>query len=181
MVIVSYHGGFERNLETGKVTETITGENQAYELCMEVQGIDVLLTGHQHRYIENKSINGVVVVQPGSGAKAIGKVEVSLKKQKSKWEVVEKVSKLIYCDGEQTDKKIESIVEEVEKDTQGWLDTSIGKINGDMRIHDYFQIRIKDSALIEFINRVQMDSSGAKISNTALLITIPRDLIIELP
>lgn len=168
LVIVSYHGGFERNLETGEKIEALTGENQAYALCTEVKGIDVLLTGHQHRYIENKSINGVVVVQPGSGAKAIGKVEVILEKHKSKWHVVEKVSNLIYCDGEQTDKKIEGIVEEVENDTQVWLDTSIGKINGDMKIHDYFQIRIKDSALIEFINHVQMDSSGANISNTAL-------------
>ncbi len=168
LIIVSYHGGFEKNLETGKVAEALTGENQGYALCMEVQGIDVLLTGHQHRYISGKSINGVMVVQPGSGAKAIGKVEVSLEKHNSKWQVVEKNSSLIYCDGEKTDKKIESIVEEVENDTQVWLDTSIGKINGDMKIHDYFQIRIKDSALIEFINRVQMDSSGADISNTAL-------------
>lgn len=168
LVIVSYHGGFERNLDTGEVADTLTGENQAYELCMEVEGMDVLLTGHQHRYIDGKSINGVVVVQPGSGARAIGKVEISLKKEKFKWQVVEKVSKLIYCDGENTDKKIEDIVEEVEKDTQVWLDTSIGKINGDMRIRDYSEIRIKDSALIEFINKVQMDSSGAEISNTAL-------------
>ncbi|WP_026882002.1 bifunctional metallophosphatase/5'-nucleotidase [Clostridium akagii] len=168
LVIVSYHGGFERNLQTGEVGEKLTGENQAYQLCMEVEGIDVLLTGHQHRYIENKIINGVVVVQPGSGAKAIGRVEVSLEKHNSKWRVVEKFSNLIYCDGEQSDKKIEDIVEEVENDTQVWLDTSIGKINGDMKVHDYFQIRIKDSALIEFINRVQMDSSGAEISNTAL-------------
>ncbi|MCJ7690663.1 MAG: metallophosphoesterase, partial [Clostridiaceae bacterium] len=46
--IVSYHGGFERDLETGVPTETLTGENQGYALCEKVNNIDVLLTGHQH-------------------------------------------------------------------------------------------------------------------------------------
>jgi 2',3'-cyclic-nucleotide 2'-phosphodiesterase/3'-nucleotidase len=168
IVIVSYHGGFERDVDNGSEDEALTGENQAYELCMEVEGIDVLLTGHQHRFIENKTINNVIVIQPGDAAQAIGKVELTVKKQNDTWGIIEKNSRLLYCNHEQSDEEIEKIVKDTEKDTQVWLDTSIGKINGDMTIEDCFKIRTEDSAVIEFINKVQMDVSGADISNTAL-------------
>lgn len=168
LVVVSYHGGFERDLDTGKPTESITGENQAYDLCMKVKDIDVLLTGHQHRSIYNKYINGVIVVQPGNAAKAIGKVEINLKRNFNGWKVIDKNSKLIYCKNRVSQSSVEDIVENIEKDTQIWLDKVIGNINGDMTVKNYMDIRTKDNALIEFINRVQMDSAGVDISNTAL-------------
>ncbi len=37
-----------------------------------------------------------------------------------------------------------------------------------MTVTDPLAVRTKDGALIEFINTVQMDASGADISNTAL-------------
>ncbi|MDD3223184.1 MAG: bifunctional UDP-sugar hydrolase/5'-nucleotidase [Clostridium sp.] len=168
IVIVSYHGGFERNIDTGKQEEELTGENEGYEICSKVKGIDVLLTGHQHRYIENKSINGVTVIQPGSNAKALGKVEIDLTNCSGEVKIINKKSKLIYIKNETSDIKVEQIVDDMEKETQKWLDKSIGKIKGDMEIHDCLKTRTKDNAMIEFVNKVQMESSGAKISNTAL-------------
>lgn len=168
LVIVSYHGGFERDLDTGKPTESLTGENQAYELCKKVKDIDVLLTGHQHRLIYNKCINGVVVLQPGNAAKAIGKVEIKLKRNKNGWKVISKSSKLIFGENKTSQVEVENIINDIEKDTQVWLDKAIGNINGNMIVKDYMDIRTKDNALIEFINRVQMDSAGVDISNTAL-------------
>ena len=55
-----------------------------------------------------------------------------------------------------------------EAKTQLWLDQPIGKLTGDMLVKDPMQIRTEDNALIEFINKVQMELSGAQISNTAL-------------
>lgn len=168
LVVVSYHGGFERDLDTGKPTESLTGENQAYELCTKVKDIDVLLTGHQHRFIDNKYINGVLVVQPGYAAKAIGKVEIKLKKDKLSWKVINKSSKLIYCENKTSQVEVENIIKKTEENTQIWLDKAIGNINGNMTVKDYMDIRTKDNPLIEFINKVQMDSAGVDISNTAL-------------
>jgi 2',3'-cyclic-nucleotide 2'-phosphodiesterase/3'-nucleotidase len=168
LVVVSYHGGFERDLDTGKPTESLTGENQAYELCIKVKGIDVLLTGHQHRFIENKYVNGVLVLQPGNAANAIGRVEVNLKMHNNVWKVIDKKSKLVYCEKRESQVEIENIVKDIEKDTQNWLDKCMGNINGDMTVKDYMNIRTKDNALIEFINKVQMDSASVDISNTAL-------------
>ncbi len=169
VVVVSYHGGFERHLTTGEPTEPLTGENQGYQLCMEVEGIDVLLTGHQHRSIAGVEINGVAIVQPGTAGVTLGKVELEL--SKGRWEMATLIPRNRSCFLWRILKRIKKLIELVsayEAKTQEWLDQPIGKLTGDMLVKDPMQIRLKDNALIEFINRVQMELSGATISNTAL-------------
>ncbi|MFL0268523.1 bifunctional metallophosphatase/5'-nucleotidase [Candidatus Clostridium radicumherbarum] len=168
VVLVSYHGGIERDIDTGEAAENLTGENQAYELCMQVPGIDVLLTGHQHRLISDKFINGVLVLQPGANGTHLGKIDILFEKREDEWSIVSKSSKLLSTKDIETDIKLLKIVITDEEKTQKWLDMPIGKIKGDMLVKDPMEIRIKDSALIEFINKVQMYYSGASISNTAL-------------
>ncbi|WP_289142796.1 bifunctional UDP-sugar hydrolase/5'-nucleotidase [uncultured Brevibacillus sp.] len=167
VVIVSYHGGLERDPETGEATEALTKENQGYELCNEVQGIDVLLTGHQHRMLVS-TINGVCVVQPGNEGRVLGKVELSLQQCATGWEVVACEAELLSVEGVEADTSILEMASPYEERTQGWLDQPIGRFSGDMRITDPMAVRLKDHAFIEFINRVQMDISGAPISSTAL-------------
>lgn len=168
LVIVSYHGGFERDLVTGEPTEPLTGENQGYQLCQEVSGIDVLLTGHQHRDIPEAFVNGVLVIQPGSQGKFVGKVCVDFDQINGESKVAAKRSELISMDGVPSDESIEAMVKSYEGQTQTWLDQPMGKLSGDMLVKDPMAVRTRDSALIEFINRVQMEEAGVDISNTAL-------------
>jgi 2',3'-cyclic-nucleotide 2'-phosphodiesterase/3'-nucleotidase len=168
VVIVSYHGGFERDLESGEPTEPLTGENQGWRICMEVPGIDVLLTGHQHRHIAGASVGGVLVVQPGTAGAVLGKVSLRVAREDGKWRVVGKSSELVPAAGVEPDSELLRLAEPYEAATQKWLDTPMGKLKGDMRVTDPMAVRLRDNALIEFINRVQMDVSGAPISSTAL-------------
>jgi 2',3'-cyclic-nucleotide 2'-phosphodiesterase/3'-nucleotidase len=36
LLVVSYHGGFERDLSSGEPTESLTGENQGYQICHDI-------------------------------------------------------------------------------------------------------------------------------------------------
>lgn len=166
-VIVSYHGGFERSIDTGEETEAITGENQGYQLCMEVKGMDALLTGHQHRAIA-ANLNGVTVVQPSSLGKSLGKVELTFEENNGVWRVLEKSSKLLSVENVEPDQEIIELIQPYEEKTQEWLDQPIGFVEGNMLIDDHFSLRLKEHPIIEFINRVQIHVSGAEISNTAL-------------
>lgn len=168
VVIVSYHGGFERDLDTGEPTEQLTGENQAYQLCMEVPGIDVLLTGHQHRSIAGISVNGVVVVQPSHQGRELGKVSIVLEQSAGIWRIADKYSELLSTETVEADQRVIDMIQAYEEKTQVWLDQPIGRIMGDMLVRDPMEIRLKDSPLIEFINKVQMEYGKADISNTAL-------------
>jgi len=166
--IVSYHGGFERNVETGEATEELTGENQGYELCMKVNNMDVLLTGHQHRVLENKLVNGVLILQPGYNGNSIGKVCLDLVKISGKWTIASKRSSTIVANASEVDKRILDSTRDIETKTQAWLDTPIGHIHGDMLIKDPLKARLKDNAYVEFINKVQMHVAKVDISNTAI-------------
>src|SRR5699024_1110409 len=136
VIVVSYHGGFERDLDSGEPTEVLTGENQGYDMCMEVDGIDVLLTGHQHRHISGKSINGVVVVQPGCNGLALGKVSIELEKTGHEFSIINKSSELLSVEGIVPDKEVLEAAKEYEQATQEWLDQPIGYIQGDMLVKD---------------------------------------------
>lgn len=168
LLIVSYHGGFERDLDTGEPTESLTGENQGYRICREIEGIDVLLTGHQHRRITGQ-LNGKTILQPGFNGQAFGKVTIQFFYRNGKWQAESKSAEIIEInDSNIADEKVLELAEDFETQTQEWLDQPIGEIIGDMTIDDAFEVRVKDHPLIEFINRVQMEAGGVEISNTAL-------------
>ncbi|RBW69831.1 bifunctional metallophosphatase/5'-nucleotidase [Bacillus taeanensis] len=168
VLIVSYHGGFERELATGKAIESLTTENQAYDMCKDIDGIDILVTGHQHRSIASE-LNGVTIIQPSFNGQALGKVTLILEKEQDHWIIKNKSAELIEVTEEvETDREISELACECEEQTQTWLDQPIGIVSGDMTVKDILDIRLKDNPLIEFINAVQMDAAGVSISNTAL-------------
>jgi len=76
MVIVSYHGGIERNMRTGEITQYDTGEDQTYRIIKEVKGIDGIICGHQHR--ENFGLlDSTLFVQPGYKGNCVGVLDYS--------------------------------------------------------------------------------------------------------
>ncbi|WP_127534641.1 bifunctional metallophosphatase/5'-nucleotidase [Paenibacillus kobensis] len=164
-VIVSYHGGFERSLSTGEATEPLTGENQGYEMCIRLEGMDVLLTGHQHRLIAGE-LNGVTIAQPGYAGQALAKIGLTFDlAADGRWTLRHKAAELLMVE-EDTEPECElmDMFAEDERLTQQWLDQPIGIAEGDLTIADPFAARQTDHAFTEFVNRVQMETMDAPIS-----------------
>lgn len=169
-VVVSYHGGFERDLVSGEPTEPLTGENQGYEMCQSLEGVDVLLTGHQHRLLAGE-VNGVAIVQPGSAGVSIGKVQLTFERTAADggWAIVRKTAELLSAeDAGEADAELLALFAEEERKTQEWLDQPIGTAEGDMTIPDPFSARQADHAFTEFVNRVQLEMTGADFSCAAI-------------
>lgn len=164
IVVVSYHGGFEKDLDTGVQTENLTGENEGYDIVSQVEGIDAFVTGHQHRVIAQK-INNTPVTQPGDKAKHVGKISLTLNDDK---EVVDSKAELLSMSEVSIDEDISSKFSHVLNIVEEWLDQPLGHIEGDMTITDPMLVRIEGHPYIEFIQDVQMDATGVDISGTAL-------------
>lgn len=167
VVIVGYHGGLERDPESGEPTEELTGENQGYQLLQEVPGIDALLTGHQHRSLA-VMIKGVPVTQPSNWGQELGRIDLVLDNSSGSWKIVDKKVTLLSTKGVEADQEILSLAQSYEDKVQKWLDQPIGWAEGDFYVEDPLSARLEDHPLIEFINRVQMYYSKAKISSAAL-------------
>ncbi|SHM66849.1 bifunctional metallophosphatase/5'-nucleotidase [Gracilibacillus kekensis] len=163
IMIVSYHGGLERDPETGEATEELTGENQAYQICQEVEGIDLLITGHQHRFLTGE-IKGVPFVQPGNNGQALAEIKIEYDEK-----ILSIKPTLHYVDNEtKVDHHVMERIRNDEKQVQDFLDQTITTVEGDMEITDPMGVRLKGHPFIHYINQLQMKVAEVDISCTAL-------------
>ncbi|MCL2113186.1 MAG: bifunctional metallophosphatase/5'-nucleotidase [Streptococcaceae bacterium] len=166
ITIVAYHGGFERDLETGLPSEALTGENEGYQLLTECgQWIDAFVSGHQHRKIA-QNVLGVPVVQPGYRGETVGEITLEFDEKTKK--VTATTAQLHETGTSKISSKIQKIISETHEAAEDWLDTPMGKISGDMTISQPSEARIHEHPYIEFVNKVQMEATGCKISGTSL-------------
>ncbi|GIQ70294.1 bifunctional metallophosphatase/5'-nucleotidase [Xylanibacillus composti] len=167
VLIAAYHGGFECDLDTGVQLESATGENQGFAMLESVEGIDVMITGHQHRLIAGVW-NDTAIIQPGCFGQALGKVRLKLRRSGNGWQLEERQAELIAVEGE-ADPQILALCREDEEQTQAWLDQPLGRTEGDLRIRDPFRARLAKHPFAELLNRIQMEASGVRISCTAFM------------
>ena len=160
-VVCVYHGGFERDPETGEATQADTGENEGYRMLCELRGIDVLLTGHQHRTYCGKMFD-TVYTQPGANGEYLAMVDIDTR-------TGEITPELIPVDTE-PDEEILAIGRAEEEACQKWLDKVIGRTKIDLRIYDEDEARFNKSQMITFLNKVQMETTGADISGAAVFL-----------
>lgn len=189
IVIVSYHGGFESDLETGEATERHTGENEGYKILSKIDGIDAFITGHQHREIAT-IVNGVPVIQPGQRGMNLGKIVLEIEETNDSYRVVDSEASLLSVDDCPVNLKFKKLFDPLQDEVNDWLDQTIGQTNGDMTITDPLQARIKEHPYVELVNKVQLHYGKGEISSTALFsdlvtgygeeITI-RDILVNYP
>lgn len=164
VVVVAYHGGFERDIETGQPTEALTGENEGYELLTEVPGIDALVTGHQHREIATVH-EGIPTTQPGSKAMYVGKITLTLDDDKK---VTSADADLLSTANVRSHNDLTPALVLDNENVEDWLDQPLGSTEGDLTITDPFAVRIQPHPYIQFIQDVQRAATNTMISGTAL-------------
>jgi len=160
-VIVSYHGGFERDLDTNNLLTLDTSENQGSKMINEIEGIDLLLTGHQHRSLQG-SRNNTAYTQPGFNGQSLSQVVVQYDKTNNTFEVT--TNEVVPLDNVKADQNVLDLVSNVEKATQEFLDTPVGKMDQDLLIKDQFDARVNKHPLISLINHIQLEYTKADIS-----------------
>jgi len=161
-IIVMYHGGFERDLQSGLPTEPLTGENVGYELA-QLDGIDLLVTGHQHRSISTKIAN-TTITQCAYNASEFALVDFSLDD-----EIKSVETQLIKMSSYPEDTELLELIKPWEEQTQIWLDQAVGTLSGhDYLIKDPFKARLHKHPLVSLLNTIQLDASKAQLSGVSL-------------
>lgn len=163
-IVCLYHGGLERDPVTGILGEKDCGENQGYRMIKEIEGLNVLICGHQHR-IYCGTLDKVAFTEPGYTGAYLSCIEINT-------ETGEITPQLLPADHEPA-ADIMRITDAEEQETQKWLDTALGHTEMDLKVHSEFDCRFNKSQLATFINRVQIDLTGADISGTRIFFTAP--------
>ena len=149
-----YHGGVERDLDTGRLVSD-TDENIACRLC-EALPFDLLLTGHQHIAIVEKAWHGTHIVQPPFNA--LSAVKVTLDEDGFHSTLVKP----------RPDPALPAARAALREHLEAWLDRPIGTLSRAMWPGNKLEMAVNGSAIADFFNRVQLAASGADISCTAL-------------
>ncbi len=130
-------------------------------MCHEIEGIDVLICGHQHRSY-TAVCHKTAVLQPFENGKELGVVEWDL-------DTHDISLKLLKAD-QQPDQKLLNVIADEEEKTQKWLDQPLGRLKeGDLLVKDPTDARIHKHPVVSFINQVQLSlANQAVLSSQAL-------------
>ena len=176
-----YHGGFERDLATGRVLSA-THENVAYRICQELD-FDILLTGHQHMSVPGQTLFGTFVVQPSDRGQEFIRVEAVISGEEKRI-----TSETVPAHGACRREWLEEF-SEMEHGAQNWLDEVIGTLPHALTPDTPLRMASEGNALADLFNAVQLWASEAQLSATSLANDVAglpktvrrRDLLIAYP
>src|SRR3989440_2302484 len=189
VVVVAMHMGIEEDLRTGTPSPSqVPNENAAIAIARQVPGVDVILMGHTHREVPSLIVNnsviktymdipnqktsgyfdeGVLLTQANRWASHVARVDLYLEKSEvdNHWHVVAKSSRTIpVTEKTEIAPEIAKLGEPYDKETQTWLSRNIGESIEELTARD---CRFHDTAIIDLIQRVQLEAGNADVSMAA--------------
>ena len=167
VVVITMHMGLEEDLRTGIPSPSqVPNENAAVAIARQVTGVDVILMGHTHRDVGDVIINGVLLTQADRWASHLGRVDLYLERgEAARWRVVGKASRTIpVTEKTEIDPEIAKLGEPYDKETQAWLGRAIGESSEELTANG---CRYHDTAIIDLIQRVQLEAGKADVSMAA--------------
>ena len=173
IIIVAMHSGEESPADT-------IPENQVKAVATGVKGIDAIIAGHAHMNIsEHDYINPdgqkVIVTEPGKWGQFVSQIDFNIDKSSDgKWLVSNKTSKTTPMDDSiVADPVITELAKPYQDATLAYIGTKIGTAQGDFLGEDQL---VKETALMDFINKVQKYYAKTDLSIAAPLSSSARIL-----
>jgi 2',3'-cyclic-nucleotide 2'-phosphodiesterase/3'-nucleotidase len=167
LVVVAMHMGVEEDLRTGEPNPgDVTNENRALAIARQVGGIDVILMGHTHRNIPSLAINGALLMQANAWGRHLARADLYLERDAGqRWRVAGRQARTIPIE-ETTpaDQEIAAMVEPYDRETRVWLGRVIGESSAALTAGD---ARFRDTAILDLVQRVQLDAGHADVSMVA--------------
>jgi len=167
VVVIAMHMGIEEDLRTGIANpSSVPNENAAVTIARQVSGVDIILMGHTHREVGDLFVNGVLLTQANRWASHIARVDLYLDKaEDNRWHLVAKSARTIpVTEKTEIDPEIAKLGDSYDKETQAWLGRNIGESSEELTAEG---CRFKDTAIIDLIQRVQLEAGKADVSMAA--------------
>jgi 2',3'-cyclic-nucleotide 2'-phosphodiesterase (5'-nucleotidase family) len=165
LVIVLTHQGFERDPATGE-DRGGSEENQAYALATQVQGIDLLLTGHTHIVIAPRKLGGAWISQPGRFGNTLTRFDVTLEKKGGRWAVEAIAGHNFPMKEVAPEPEIVATIESEHRASMAVLSETVAALAAPLAAAE---ARVADTALLDWLHAVQQREAKAELSFASLL------------
>jgi len=168
VVLLALHMGLEENLATGVPSPgQVPNENAALKIVRSVPGIDVMFMGHTHRTIPGLTVGGALLSQAGRWGDHLSRADVYLERATSgeRWQIVAKTSSSIPVTKDTPpDPEVLALAKPYHDETQAWLSKPVGQ---SARALSAANSRLEDTAIVDLVQRVQMEAGKADVSFAA--------------
>jgi 2',3'-cyclic-nucleotide 2'-phosphodiesterase / 3'-nucleotidase len=167
LVVITMHMGIEEDLKTGDLNPgQVANENAAVAIAEQVPGVDCILMGHTHREVPALFINNVLLSQADKYADRLARVDFFLEKNaEGRWRVAAKSGRTLLIDEKvKPDEEVLKLAEPYDRETQAWLNRVIGESAAELTAAE---ARFRDTAILDLIQRVQLDVGKADVSMAA--------------
>lgn len=156
IVIGIYHGGFERDLATGKVVSHTT-ENIAWQLTEKLD-LDILLTAHQHAAVEPQFINDTLTLQLRNQATSYAEIDGEF--TDDAWHF----SAQINSAGEKSNADMKSVLQPINNKVEEWLDQPLARLSNPVAIEKPINLAQYGNDFLRLVAKVQLMASSAQIT-----------------
>lgn len=135
---------------------------------------DVIIAAHGHKEIPGQDINGVLVIENKSAGATLSDIHLKLQRQwDGSWKVVSRSSESLQIKNYEADPELVALLAPYDERAKADAVIPIGELRGgnmapDNEIENIPSPMVMDTALLDFINEVQMYYTGAQVSATAL-------------
>jgi len=166
VVVIAMHMGLGEDLRTGEASPgQIPHENEAITIAKEVPGVDVIFMGHTHREVPSLYINGVLLTQANHWGRHLARADLYLQKEPSGWRVYAKSARTLPTDDRvEPDPAVAKLAEPYDRQTQEWLERVIAQSPEELTAEE---ARFRDTAILDLIQKVQLDAGKADVSMVA--------------
>jgi 2',3'-cyclic-nucleotide 2'-phosphodiesterase (5'-nucleotidase family) len=166
VVVVAMHMGLEEDLRTGEINPgQVANENEGVAIAKQVPGIDLIFMGHTHRDVPSLYINGVLLTQANYWGRHLARVDLYLENDGRKWRIFARSARTIPPDDKvDPDQELLKLGEPYDRETQAWLSRPIGESTAELTAAE---ARFRDTAILDLIQRVQLETGKADVSMAA--------------
>jgi 2',3'-cyclic-nucleotide 2'-phosphodiesterase (5'-nucleotidase family) len=165
-VVIAMHMGLEEDLRTGELNPgQVPNENEAVAIARQVPGVDLIFMGHTHRDVPSVLINGVQLLQANYWGRHLVRADLYLENDGSHWRTYARSARTIAVDDKvPADAGLLKIGEPYDSETQAWLSHPIGESAAELTAAE---ATFRDTAILDLIQRVQMEAGKADVSMVA--------------
>ncbi len=191
VVIIAMHMGLDEDLRTGEASPgQVAHENEALAIARNVPGVDAIFMGHTHREVPalmimpgpqspaisrdangqtiyRFTVNNTLLTQANYWGKHVARADIYLEQdaKTNGWRIIAKQARTIPVDDKTApDAEIVALAKPYDEETQNYLSKVIGQSSVELTATD---ARFRDNALLDLIQRVQLDAGKGDVSMVA--------------
>lgn len=166
VVVVSVHSG---DSGTSSYGSELPVENAAGLLAQQVAGIDAILFGHAHKDIPERFVTGpdgnqVVMSEPMCWGQRLSVFDIELQQVKGQWRVASKRATNLNTNTVEDDPALVAVVQAQHDAVVRYVNKTVATSTEELSAAESCW---KDTAILDYVNKVQVDTVTAAIAGTA--------------